>query len=94
MAPLYTFDEKDDFYAMANNTEYGLAAYVYTQDYARIFQSAERLEAGIIGINDAVPSTAECPFGGLKKSGLGRECGREGLETFQETKFISIGLLK
>jgi len=94
VAPLYTFDENDDVYALANNTEYGLAAYVYTQDYARVFQAAERLEAGIIGINDAVPSTAECPFGGLKKSGLGRECGREGLETFQETKFISIGLLK
>ena len=77
---------------MANNTEYGLAAYVYTENYSRVFRAAERLEAGIIGINDAVPSTPECPFGGMKMSGLGRECGREGIEAFQEIKFISIGI--
>jgi len=92
VAPLYTFEDEDDVYTMANNTEYGLAAYVYTENYARVFRAAERLEAGIIGINDAVPSTPECPFGGMKKSGLGRECGREGLEAFQEIKFISIGM--
>ncbi len=74
-----------------NNTEYGLAAYVFTENYSRVLLAAERLEAGIIGINDPVPATAECPFGGMKKSGIGRECGREGLEAFQEIKFISIG---
>ena len=92
VAPLYRFDDEDDVYERANSTEFGLAGYVFTENYARVFRAAERLEAGIIGINDSVPATVECPFGGMKKSGLGRECGREGLEAFLETKFVSIGM--
>ena len=67
--------------AAANNTPYGLAAYVFTNDLTVATRMAEGLEAGIIGINDPVPATPQCPFGGMKESGLGRELGIEGLTT-------------
>ncbi|MBS3764806.1 MAG: aldehyde dehydrogenase family protein, partial [Planctomycetes bacterium] len=72
-------------------TEFGLAAYAYTRDIGRAFRLGEGLEAGTIGINDAVPSTSICPFGGMKQSGIGRELGQEGLDAFLETKHVSIG---
>jgi succinate-semialdehyde dehydrogenase/glutarate-semialdehyde dehydrogenase len=78
--------------AAANNTPYGLAAYVFTNDLTTATRMAEGLEAGIIGINDPVPATPQCPFGGMKESGLGRELGVEGLESYLETKYVSIGL--
>jgi succinate-semialdehyde dehydrogenase/glutarate-semialdehyde dehydrogenase len=90
--PLLDFAKLDDVIAAANATPYGLAAYVFTNDLTVATRMAEGLEAGIIGINDPVPATPQCPFGGMKQSGLGRELGHEGLEAYLETKFVSIGL--
>jgi succinate-semialdehyde dehydrogenase/glutarate-semialdehyde dehydrogenase len=90
--PLMNFHKLDEVIAAANNTPYGLAAYVFTNDLSTMWRMAEGLEAGIIGVNDPVPATAQCPFGGMKESGQGRELGREGLNAYLETKYISIGL--
>ena len=90
--PLLDFDRIDDVIAAANDTPYGLAAYVFTNDISVMWQMAEGLEAGIIGINDPVPTAVQCPFGGMKESGQGRELGREGLSAYLETKYISMGL--
>ncbi len=90
--PLLDFSKIDDVIAAANNTPYGLAAYVFTNDLTVATRMAEGLEAGIIGINDPVPATPQCPFGGMKESGLGRELGIEGLEAYLETKYVSVGL--
>jgi succinate-semialdehyde dehydrogenase/glutarate-semialdehyde dehydrogenase len=90
--PLLDFSKLDDVIAEANNTPYGLAAYVFTNDLTVSTRLAEGLEAGIIGINDPVPATPQCPFGGMKESGLGRELGIEGLEAYLETKYVSVGL--
>jgi succinate-semialdehyde dehydrogenase / glutarate-semialdehyde dehydrogenase len=90
--PLLDFAKIDDVIAAANNTRYGLAAYVFTNDLTIAFRMAEGLEAGIIGINDPVPAAPQCPFGGMKESGLGRELGHEGLEAYLETKYVSIKL--
>jgi succinate-semialdehyde dehydrogenase/glutarate-semialdehyde dehydrogenase len=90
--PLLDFSKIDDVIAAANNTRYGLAAYVFTNDLTVMWRMAEGLEAGIIGLNDPVPATPQCPFGGMKESGLGRELGHEGLEAYLETKYVSIKL--
>jgi succinate-semialdehyde dehydrogenase/glutarate-semialdehyde dehydrogenase len=90
--PLLDFSKLDDVIRAANNTRYGLAAYVFTNDVTVAWRMAEGLEAGIIGINDPVPATPQCPFGGMKESGLGRELGREGLEAYLETKYVSFKL--
>ncbi len=90
--PLLDFSKLDDVIAAANNTPYGLAAYVFTNDLTVATRMAEGLEAGIIGINDPVPATPQCPFGGMKESGLGRELGIEGLDAYLETKYVSVGL--
>jgi succinate-semialdehyde dehydrogenase / glutarate-semialdehyde dehydrogenase len=90
--PVLDFGKIDDVIAAANNTRYGLAAYVFTNDLSVAWKMAEGLEAGIIGLNDPVPATPQCPFGGMKESGLGRELGHEGLEAYLETKYISIKL--
>jgi succinate-semialdehyde dehydrogenase/glutarate-semialdehyde dehydrogenase len=90
--PLLDFSKLDDVIAAANNTPYGLAAYVFTNDLTVATRLAEGLEAGIIGINDPVPATPQCPFGGMKESGLGRELGIEGLDAYLETKYVSVGL--
>ncbi len=90
--PILDFSKLDDVIAAANNTPYGLAAYVFTNDLTVATRMAEGLEAGIIGINDPVPATPQCPFGGMKESGLGRELGSEGLDAYLETKYVSIGL--
>src|SRR5215831_1819716 len=90
--PLLDFHKIDDVIQAANNTRYGLAAYVFTNDLTVAWRMAEGLEAGIIGINDPVPSTPQCPFGGMKESGLGRELAHEGLEAYLETKYISYRL--
>ena len=76
--PLLDFKKLDDVIAAANNTPYGLAAYVFTNDLTVATRMAEGLEAGIIGINDPVPATPQCPFGGMKESGMGRELGTKG----------------
>jgi succinate-semialdehyde dehydrogenase/glutarate-semialdehyde dehydrogenase len=90
--PLLDFSRLDDVIAAANNTPYGLAAYVFTNDLTVATRMAEGLEAGIIGLNDPVPATPQCPFGGMKESGLGRELGIEGLDAYLETKYVSVGL--
>jgi succinate-semialdehyde dehydrogenase / glutarate-semialdehyde dehydrogenase len=90
--PLLDFSKLDEVIAAANDTPYGLAAYVFTNDLTVATRMAEGLEAGIIGINDPVPATPQCPFGGMKESGLGRELGIEGLDAYFETKYVSVGL--
>lgn len=90
--PLLDFSKLDEVIEQANNTRYGLAAYVFTNDLTFAMRLAEGLEAGIIGVNDPVPATPQCPFGGMKESGMGRELGHEGLEAYLETKYVSIKL--
>jgi succinate-semialdehyde dehydrogenase / glutarate-semialdehyde dehydrogenase len=90
--PLLEFSKIDDVIREANNTRYGLAAYVFTNDLSIAWKMAEGLEAGIIGINDPVPAAPQCPFGGMKESGLGRELAHEGLEAYLETKYVSFKL--
>jgi len=90
--PILDFSKLDDVITAANNTQYGLAAYVFTNDLTVAWKMAEGIEAGIIGVNDPVPATPQCPFGGMKESGLGRELAHEGLEAYLETKYISLKL--
>ena len=90
--PVLDFSNIDDVIRAANNTRYGLAAYVFTNDLTIAWKMAEGIEAGIIGINDPVPATPQCPFGGMKESGLGRELAHEGLEAYLETKYVSFKL--
>ncbi|MSR54928.1 MAG: NAD-dependent succinate-semialdehyde dehydrogenase [Gemmataceae bacterium] len=90
--PVMDFSNLDEVIEAANNTVYGLAAYVFTNDITVMWKMAEGLEAGIIGMNDPVPATPQCPFGGMKESGLGRELAHEGLEAYLETKYLSIKL--
>ena len=92
VAPLVKFETEEEGIRLANDTEYGLAAYFYTQDASRLFRVAEALQYGIVGANDGLPSTPQVPFGGMKESGLGREGGKWGLDVFLETKFVSIGI--
>jgi succinate-semialdehyde dehydrogenase/glutarate-semialdehyde dehydrogenase len=92
VAPISTFVTEEEVVQRANATKYGLAAYVYTNDLSRSWRVAERLEFGIVGINDALPSTAQAPFGGLKESGIGREGGLEGMDAFLETKYVSAAI--
>jgi succinate-semialdehyde dehydrogenase/glutarate-semialdehyde dehydrogenase len=90
LAPIAKFSETDDVIRRANDTPYGLSAYLYTTSLNRAFSVGERLQAGTVAVNDDVPSTTIAPFGGFKQSGLGRECGVEGIEAFLETKHLSI----
>lgn len=92
VAPVCAFDDEAEVITRANASPYGLSAYAFTRDLGRTFRLMESLEAGTIGINDAVPSTSQCPFGGVKQSGWGRELGSEGLDAFVETKHVSLGL--
>lgn len=90
--PVCIFDEEKEAIEKANATDYGLASYAFTRDISRMWRLAESLEAGTIGINDTVPATSQCPFGGMKQSGWGRELGMEGLDAFLETRHISLGV--
>jgi succinate-semialdehyde dehydrogenase/glutarate-semialdehyde dehydrogenase len=92
VAPVATFRSEEEAVRMANDSEYGLAAYFFTRDVARLVRVAEALEYGILGANDAAPSTAQAPFGGMKHSGLGREGGRWGVEEYCEIKYVSLGV--
>ncbi len=92
VVPVCIFDDEAEVVQKANNTQYGLAAYAFTRDLSRSWRLAESLEAGTIGINETVPATSQCPFGGLKQSGWGRELGSEGLDAYLETKHISLGV--
>ena len=92
IAPITVFDTEEEGIALANDTVYGLSAYAFTNNLDRAFRLMEALEAGTIGINDGVPSTSQCPFGGAKQSGWGRELGIEGMDAFLETKHVSLGM--
>ncbi len=90
VAGVIAFDDSDDVIAMANDTHYGLAAYVYTTKISKAFRSVEELNFAIIGVNDINPTSAAAPFGGMKESGLGREGAREGLLEYLETKLTGM----
>src|SRR5829696_134642 len=91
VAVLLPFDTEEEAIERANDTVYGLAAYYYTRADGRVMRLAERLEYGIIGANDGLPSTAQAPFGGLKESGFGREGGHYGIEEYLDVKYVSLG---
>jgi succinate-semialdehyde dehydrogenase len=89
--PVVPFDELEQALAIANDTHYGLAAYVWTRDMKTALRAYEGLEFGMVGVNDWAPNATEAPFGGWKQSGIGHECGQEGLEDYLETKLVTIG---
>ena len=91
VAPLFTFETEADAIALANATEFGLAAYFYGRDIGRIWRVAEALEYGIVGINTGLISTEVAPFGGVKESGIGREGSKYGIEEFVEVKYLCLG---
>ena len=92
VAPIIEFDTVEEAVQLANDTPFGLAAYVFTNDLSRAFKVAEALEYGIVGVNDGVPSTPQAPFGGVKQSGIGREGGQWGIEEYLEVKYVSVGV--
>jgi len=92
VAPLFRFADEDEAIALANATEYGLAAYFYSRDLARVWRVAEALEYGMVGVNAGVISTAVAPFGGVKESGFGREGSRYGIEEYLDLKYLCLGL--
>jgi succinate-semialdehyde dehydrogenase/glutarate-semialdehyde dehydrogenase len=91
VAPLFRFETEDDVIRMANDTEFGLAAYFYTRDLARSWRMQEALEYGIVGVNTGLFSTEVAPFGGVKESGLGREGSRYGIDDYTELKYVCVG---
>ncbi|MEQ8179201.1 MAG: NAD-dependent succinate-semialdehyde dehydrogenase [Amphiplicatus sp.] len=91
LAPLFRFDTEEEALKMANDTEYGLACYFYTQDLGRAFRVMEALEYGIIGLNEGIISTEVAPFGGVKESGMGREGSKYGLEDYLNIKYALVG---
>lgn len=91
IAPVISYSDLEDAIQMANDTEFGLAAYFFTNDYHTGFHLYHALDYGVIGWNDGGPSAAHAPFGGMKQSGYGREGGIEGIEPYLETKYLSIG---
>jgi succinate-semialdehyde dehydrogenase / glutarate-semialdehyde dehydrogenase len=93
VAPVIIFDTESQAVHAANDTPFGLAAYVWTKDLSRALRVSARLEYGIVGVNDGVPSTAQVPFGGIKQSGFGREGGHWGLEEYLYVKYTSIALM-
>ena len=92
IAVVTPFDTEAEAIERANSSIFGLSAYAFTRDLSRMFRLAESIEAGMLGINDGVPTTSQAPFGGVKQSGWGRELGIEGIDAFLETKHVSIGL--
>ena len=92
VAPIITYGSVEEVVALANDTEYGLAAYVYTNDISTAIRTAEGLRFGIIGVNDVNPTSASVPFGGMKDSGIGREGSHDGIEEYLETKSIGFAV--
>jgi succinate-semialdehyde dehydrogenase/glutarate-semialdehyde dehydrogenase len=93
LAPVFRFSDEAEAIAMANDTEYGLAAYLFSRDLGRVWRVAEALEYGMVGINEGLISTELAPFGGVKASGMGREGARQGLEEYLECKYMLMGEL-
>jgi succinate-semialdehyde dehydrogenase/glutarate-semialdehyde dehydrogenase len=92
VAALFKFSDEDDAIAMANDSEFGLAAYLFTENAARLFRVSEALEFGIVAVNTGIFSSEVGPFGGLKNSGLGREGSKYGIDEFLEIKFVCVGM--
>jgi succinate-semialdehyde dehydrogenase/glutarate-semialdehyde dehydrogenase len=92
VAPVTSFDSEEEAIAAANDTEYGLVAYVFTRDLKRAIRVCEGLETGMIGLNQGMVSNAGAPFGGVKQSGIGREGGNEGIDEYLETKYVAVNL--
>jgi succinate-semialdehyde dehydrogenase/glutarate-semialdehyde dehydrogenase len=92
VAPVKGFTDEDEAIAAANDTEYGLVAYLYTSNLKRALRVVERLETGMVGLNQGMVSNAAAPFGGIKHSGFGREGGPEGIEEYLETKYVAVNL--
>jgi succinate-semialdehyde dehydrogenase / glutarate-semialdehyde dehydrogenase len=91
VAPVFRFETEEEAIRLANDTEFGLAAYFYTSDLGRAFRVSEGLKYGMVGINEGLITTVEAPFGGVKESGLGREGGHQGIEDYLDTKYVCIG---
>jgi succinate-semialdehyde dehydrogenase/glutarate-semialdehyde dehydrogenase len=91
LAPIFTFEDEDDAVALANNTEFGLAGYFFSNDINRVLRVAGRLQVGMMGVNTGKISAAEAPFGGIKESGYGREGSMYGLAEYQNIKSVTIG---
>lgn len=92
LAPVFRFGEEEEVLELANDTEYGLAAYCFTRDLGRAWRMSEGLDYGMVGINNGHVSTCEAPFGGVKESGLGREGAHQGIEDYLETKYINMAI--
>jgi succinate-semialdehyde dehydrogenase / glutarate-semialdehyde dehydrogenase len=92
VAPVRGFDDEDEAIAAANDTEFGLVAYVYTSNLKRALRVVEKLETGMVGLNQGIVSNPAAPFGGIKQSGFGREGGPEGIEEYLETKYVAVNL--
>jgi succinate-semialdehyde dehydrogenase/glutarate-semialdehyde dehydrogenase len=92
VAPVATFESEDEAIAAANDTEFGLVAYVFTRDLKRSLRVVERLETGMVGLNQGLVSNAAAPFGGVKQTGFGREGGYEGIEEYLSPKYVAINL--
>ncbi|MBN9461500.1 MAG: NAD-dependent succinate-semialdehyde dehydrogenase [Burkholderiales bacterium] len=90
VAPLFRFKTEEEAVEMANDSEFGLAAYFYSRDLGRVFRVAEAIEAGMVGVNTGLISTAEAPFGGVKQSGLGREGSKYGIDEYLEVKYLCL----
>ncbi|KIP98409.1 MULTISPECIES: NAD-dependent succinate-semialdehyde dehydrogenase [Pseudomonas] len=92
LAPIFRFDSEEQAIAMANDTEFGLASYLYTRDLGRAWRVSEALEYGMVGVNEGLISTEVAPFGGIKQSGLGREGSRYGIDDYIELKYMCLGI--
>jgi succinate-semialdehyde dehydrogenase/glutarate-semialdehyde dehydrogenase len=91
VAPIFIFDTEEQAIEMANDTEFGLAAYFYSRDIGRVYRIAEKLEYGIVGINEGIISNEMAPFGGVKESGGGREGSKYGMDDYLDIKYMCIG---
>ncbi|QKY71526.1 NAD-dependent succinate-semialdehyde dehydrogenase [Lentibacillus sp. CBA3610] len=90
--PVQVFNDEDAVIDKANDTDYGLAAYIFTETTSRAVRVSEKLDYGIVGVNDVTPAVAEAPFGGIKQSGVGKEGGHHGMDEFLEMKYVSMGI--
>jgi succinate-semialdehyde dehydrogenase/glutarate-semialdehyde dehydrogenase len=91
LAPLFRFNTEAQAVALANDTQFGLAAYFYSQDMARVWRVSEALDVGMVGVNEALIATEVAPFGGVKESGYGREGSHYGLDEYQVIKYVCMG---
>lgn len=92
VAPIFRFKTEEEAIALANDTQYGLAAYFYGRDISRVFRVSEALEFGMVGVNQGIISTEVAPFGGVKESGNGREGSMYGVDEYLEIKYLCIGI--